>query len=627
MNPTTSRSRWFLCRAARPAITSLAFGALVVATASCSVDLLPEKPVVGNTCQASSDCGTNGVCTNGACYSRTGTIDEVLLEIVPEASSPLAGISLLSMQRELSRGAPSRDITLSGPVTFPVQVQVNGEDLPNDCPYLKIGTQTVAARVQFVRIGAVGGVSVSGLSNGSSLTVTTEPNATSTSGFSKSVALVPGYYDIYAQPVASNNCQIPSKIWRGVEVARDGQLLWAPPATLELPTPLKLNGRVQRSGETLANWQVEVIDPQDGKVISTSARLGATTNASPFTNFEVMYQPLEYVPPQSAGPASLRGPMGLLIRLKPPKDAESTAPTVYYDLAGAVTGQININVSSLPTLDQLVTVSGQVRGANDGVKATVKFFSSFQLQGLPTAYGPAVTTDASGRYTARLFPGKYRVVIVPEGATDDGSAVPGASPSRPWALTEEVQTIGLDMTQTLDLMVDPIRSLTGVATAGVGGVPAQGATFEASPLIAGSSDVLRTVITPPISPARASVPINDDGTFTLALDPGFYDFALKPASASNFAWWILPSVEVLTAARAGGPTRRIDPKLFYPVPLGGVITVTLQDKTTQPLRNATVRAYARPPNGESVTQVGTARTDDMGRYQLALPPNFGSIDP
>jgi hypothetical protein len=381
-------------------------------------------------------------------------------------------------------------------------------------------------------------------------------------------------------------------------------------------------------GGTLADWQVDIIDPQEEKVISTSARLGATTNASPVTNFEVSFQPLELVTNrQSAVPGLRGGPEQPLIRLRPPKDLETAAPTVYFDLGGALnsSGQANLDVSGLPDSGKLVTVAGQVRGGanNEGVKAIVKFFNlTFQVLGLPAAYGPAVTTDASGRYSTRLFPGTYRIVIVPEGATDDGTVVPSANTPRPLALTERQHKIESD-TMHLDMVVAKTRQIGGVATAGPDGVPAQGATFEASPLRDSGLGVLRGVLAPPTTPARASVPVDDTtGKFTLVLDPGDYDFALKPAAASNFAWWILPAIHVLTSEMPGH-VDAIYPQLFYPVPLGGTITVTMQDKTSQPLRNAIVQAYALTDG--NVTQVGTARTDDMGRYRLALPPAFGSL--
>jgi hypothetical protein len=586
---------------------------------------------VANSCKENSDCGANGVCTEGACYSKSGKIDEVLLEIVPEASSPLGGMSLLSMQWDLRRGALSRAITLAGPISFQVQVFVNGEDLPQDCPYLKVGKQTVAARVQFTRVGSVGGVSVAGIASTAALTVNTEKDPMG-GAYTKAVSLVPGYYDVYAQPAASTNCQIPSKMWRGVEFARDGIVVGsAPPVTLELPRPRVLNGTVTRGTATLANWQVDLVDPRDEKVISTSARLGATSETSPSTNFQIAYQPLDYVVTPAAK-AILPGTDGPLIRLKPPKDAESSAPTLYFDLVRTDlnnTGVVDLNLAKVPTSTQLVTVVGQVRGnLNEGVKSTVKFLNSTMQQGpsatfpgLLAAYGPSVMTDGAGRYSINVFPGTYSIVVVPEGATDDGSIAPGANTARSWALTETRQTIGTDAQQTLDLSASQTRILEGVATAGTIHAPAQGATIEATPLASADADVVGTLLNPPVSPARAATPVDDNGKYRLVLDPGYYTFVLKPAQTSNFAWWILPSLHMLTWDDAMGQVGRIDPELLYPVPLGGTISVTMQDKGPQVLRNATVRAYAS--SGDNVTLVGTARTDDMGRYQLALPPDWG----
>jgi hypothetical protein len=273
----------------------------------------------------------------------------------------------------------------------------------------------------------------------------------------------------------------------------------------------------------------------------------------------------------------------------------------------------------------MVTVSGQVRGLNgDGVRATVRFFNaSFQKLGLFASFGPATTTDESGHYSTRLFSGSYRVFIVPEGAADNGMTVSGANSSRESAITELTLNVGSESMQTVDLTAAPIRIIEGFATAGISGGAAQGANLEASPLLVTSSNVLDGVLSPGATPAPASIAVDDTtGHFRLVLDPGFYDFALKPAASSNFAWWIHPNVHVLTEPPSqAGP---FEPQLPYPVPLGGTITVAMQDRTSQPLRNATVKAYARVPldGGGGVIQVATARTDDMGRYYLALPPGF-----
>jgi hypothetical protein len=242
------------------------------------------------------------------------------------------------------------------------------------------------------------------------------------------------------------------------------------------------------------------------------------------------------------------------------------------------------------------------------------------MQGLLASFGPAAATDGSGRYSVMLFPGKYRIVIVPEGATDNASAMPGAPPNRLSAITELTQqNIGTEPTQALDLTAAPTRIIEGVATAGISGGAAQGANLEAYPVLGTSSGVLNGVLSASTTPPAASIAVDDsNGHFRLVLDPGLYDFALKPAAKSNFAWWLYPNVRVVPVPMHAGT---LDPQLAFPVPLGGTITITMPDRTSQPLRNATLKAYARTPY-DGVTQVGTARTDDMGRYDLPLPPGF-----
>ena len=622
MSKAPHQSR-FGCMAASTWLASL--GITTASLSGCSIDTLQSesRPAVANSCKSNDECGANGICTEGACYSRSGAIDEVLLEIIPEANSPLGRVSFLSMQNGLERGSRNRAIALSGPITIPVQVLVNAESLKADCPYQRTGKPSVAARIEFVRTGSVSGVSVAGLSKRFSTTIDTEANAMS--GYGKDVALVPGFYDIYAQPVSYPNCQIPPKLWRGVEVDRDGIVAWAPPATLELPVPITLNGRVERSTASLEDWQVDIIDPQEEKVISTSAKLGVTTQASPFTNFEITLQLPEHVTHAALGSSPDKpGAAEPLIRLRPPKGAEGTAPTVYFELgAAAATGAANLVVSKLPAPWQLVDVSGQVRGVNsgEGVRSTVKFFNSNFLKelGLPAAYGRAVPTDPGGGYATKLFPGTYRVVVIPEGATAD---------AKKWALTEQqVEVIGSGPTQTVDVTVAQARVLEGMASAGRDNVPAQGATLEAAPRLESSPGVWSGLTSPPTPPAQASVPVDDtNGKFKLFLDPGNYDFSLKPASASNFAWWIWPDVTVLPVPPSDA--RPLEPQLLYPVPLAGTITVAQQNTPTQPLRNATVQAYARVSiHSSAVVQVGTARTDDTGHYYLALPPRFGTSTP
>ena len=98
----------FGCLAATTWLASL--GIATACLGGCSIDTLQteSRPAVANSCKSNDECGTNGVCIEGACYSRSGAIDEVLLEIIPEANSPLGGVSFLSMQNGLERGSSNR---------------------------------------------------------------------------------------------------------------------------------------------------------------------------------------------------------------------------------------------------------------------------------------------------------------------------------------------------------------------------------------------------------------------------------------------------------------------------------------------------------------------------------------
>jgi len=270
----------------------------------------------------------------------------------------------------------------------------------------------------------------------------------------------------------------------------------------------------------------------------------------------------------------------------------------------------------------MVQVSGQVRSQADdpnGVHTTLQFFSS-SLQGtkgLTTSFSPLVTTDGAGRYTTRLFPGLYRVVATPQGANSGLSPSSGARPLRQWAITERLQTITQDSTQ-VDVVLDPTRIVDGIAVASSGNrtTPALGATLEATPATSRTGlDILRLILEPQASLPSTSVPVNDtDGSFALSLDPGDFDLLLRPAQASNFAWWVWPAARIGTIDFVDQKTT-ISPRLAYPVPLEGLISVT-RNGASEPLRNATVRAYANTPIGAGVAQVGEARTDDNGRYSL-----------
>jgi hypothetical protein len=630
-------------RRPRSALVALA---LACGAPACSVEFrnasAPET--VSNSCSVDADCGTNATCTGGLCFSKSGVIDEVLLEVVPDANSSAGGLSFLSMQTGVMQGDRARTVALPGQTTFITQVLANGTDLQAaGCKdFVATGAQTIQARIEFSRVGAIGGVPILGL-NSVPVTIDTTMNA---GGWNAMASLLPGTYDIYIQPlVADPNCEIAPRILRGVDIPQVDPSV--PPATLALPTPATLYGKVQRTskpGDTtsLEGWTVDVIEPQEGRVISTVAKLGSTLS-SMMTNFVVRYERLA-TPPTSTSTQGSTPAAGPLIRISPPSGMTDSAPVVYWDLAAADLagdGHCSLDMSGVPSSSTLVDVSGQILGNGDAVQgkpvpANLQFYSVSLdgADGLTAAFNRLVATDETGHYATQLFPGQYRVVVIPAASPGanivappsmvQGSPQPMGAAALPWAIQEEQWTITAGAL-TLDATLRQKRTVAGSVFAGASTEPdAPGAAINAIPTILPSQvGALKGALAQvPILPQNASISVGPDSTFSLPLDPGDFDISVRTPDSSNFAWWVWPSAHI-ALPDANDSTTTIEPHIPFPVPLEGVITVPDATGAAMPLRSAAVRAYAKVPSGTGVTKVGDTRTDDMGRYRLRLPPSFG----
>jgi hypothetical protein len=632
--------------------TAILATGLLAAAPGCSLQFLPmaggasDTPV--NSCKLDVDCGSNATCYQGSCFAKSGVIDEVLLEVVPDANSLAGGLSYLQMQSGLASGVRDRVVSLPARTEFVTQVLANPE-MTTTCNDVSPGKHSIPARIEFVRTGAIGGVQILSLTT-TPLTIET---TLSSGAWNAKASLVPGTYDIYVTPIADTTCARAPRILRGIVV---GDVLdpAVAPATIDLPTPSKLGCQVWReppSSGSLEGWTVDIIEPQDGRVISTTSNPLGQTNVYPYwTNFEITYQKL--TPPQTPTSKSATVPAsGPIVRISPPAAMTGQAPIVYWDLSAVDLtgdGSCSLDMRGLPILpDQLVDVSGQVRGKDPrapdqaliGVRATLQFASQ-RLDGaeaLTAVFQKSITTDDNGNYTTRLFPGQYRVAVIPSTSTQNGVTPPltlegtqaTGGATRPWAFAEEQWTIPPSTipptTITLDEVLPSKRSVTGQAHAGLD--PASGATLQASPVLAASdigplNGALGKV---PVLPQNAGVSLSTDGRFRLPLDPGAFDLTISAPHTSNFAWWVKPGA-LVTLPDATSDTTPIDnPDLSFPVPFEGTLTApdaTGQLSTVAPLRSAAVRAYAKVPTGSGVTKVGEARTDDAGRFRLRLPPNF-----
>jgi hypothetical protein len=620
---------------------------LALGPSACSVKLLAETndTSVANTCHASSDCGSGASCQNGVCVASTGTIDEVLVEVIPDSQSDFGGLSFVSTLDGITQGAHDRNIDVAPVQGFVPQVRADLSDYPN-CP-TDGGKQQLAARVVYTRVSSVGGVPILGLPE-VSVTVDLQPSGPThvlvDSQPATNVSLLPGTYDIYVTPVVDASilatyagCEVAPFVMRNISVAPDSPPS-SPPATIDLPPPVVLDGTVLRKGGTLVGWTLDVVEPQDGLVISTLGPLGATS-----MNFLTNFNTVTYQPPvvaktadaPSAGSPTSGSP---LIRLTPPPEMLTSAPTVYWDLSAVdINGvasnnheKVSLEMTGVPIPDQLVDVGGQALGDKVGTRTNLHFFS-VSLEGalgITAVFNPSIMTDDQGRYTIKLFPGQYRVVATPDVTVVDVATPTKDSPAAtsPWAITEKTP-VAIAKTDNAPLTIDLAHKivLQGTALADPSGAPATGSTFEVVPSILVSKvGVLRSALAQtPALPASASVPIADDkkGAFSLSVDPGDFDLSLRPADTSNFAWWVAAAKHIDTTTA----TAPLAARLPLPVLVDGTITIETTTATAMskvPLGNATVHAFAKAPNGAGVTKVGETRTDDAGHYILGLPASF-----
>jgi hypothetical protein len=599
-----------------------------VIASGCSLGAFEDAPTdrVANHCGADTDCNSGEHCARGACYSDNGKIDDALFEIVPDAASSLGGLSFLSPQSSLRRGDGARNFTLSPPVLFTGQVRVLLSDLglpdpSSACTYVaSSGMASVHARVDFFRTNRLSGTPVPSIAPASASHETQPSGNTGAGGWNFRASLVSGSYDIYVQPVDVPGCpSVAPYLLRNIEVGAKIDAS-APPATLDIPAPIALKGTVTRPNGSLVGWSVELVEPIEGRVISTSKTLGETAPDNNQTNFDLTYHPVaatgaSVTAATTLGTTTATSP---LIRITPPKGVPG--PTVYWSLAAADlngVGQVRLDMSGVPTPSAARRVGGRVQGSRPGpvagVPATVVIFSS-ELDGtsaLTASWGTSRHTDGDGYFFVEMFGGEFRVIAIPD---------PSLDPSDSWAITEAHWSLHFDATmaapppQTIELLER--NAVTGHATAGRAGDAAIGATLEAVPsILTSSAGVLRGALGQiPVSAQSRIVSIDNTGAFAMSLDPGDFDFSLQPPEGSGFAWWVKPAVHI----DASTPTE-ISPRLASPVAIEG----TIRDAAGSALANAVVRAYARTPSGIDAAKVGSARTDGSGSYQLLLPQDFG----
>lgn len=590
---------------------SALFAALALACGATDREVDSASPRA-NHCATDDDCGSGGLCYASACYARRGEAYPIVLEIVPDPSSgPSGGASfLLPPLPGLEENQPEL------PIALPSLVEVSGlldfrADPSSLCPAPGSGEPT-AAHLSLSRSEALPGLPKAKYG------VFAEVDQAAGPGVFRfgPEALPDGSYDLYFEAMG---CEAAPLLATSVKLSGSplSLALSPPPSSL-------LRGTIKPPAEApLEGWEVDLVDPFRGRVISTTVTVATGAEGA---GFELAYRPVQQIARDSSdagAPLVLQGPASTtsspLLRIRPPKDL--VAPTLLWDLAAADlsdSGHVRLDMSSLSFSKVLVT--GHLEGAtHDHPLVTGAIvFSSLSLSGgepgVTASYTVAVPTDERGAYSVSLLPGQYRVVALPD-------------PALPFAITEAKWQVAdaKEHQAGRTLLVDAKPSLSARARIGAFDRPLPGATISASASApVHPNAVLDAALGKMPALPRASSSVTDaEGRATLDLDPGLYDLWVRPPEGSWLPWLVQPRTLMPKASPSSRPVS-LDLRVPLPILLGG----RAYDAEGAPLRNALIRVYAKIGVSETsgpgssppgVVQIGEAHTAPDGRYKLLLP--------
>ena len=343
--------------------------------------------------------------------------------------------------------------------------------------------------------------------------------------------------------------------------------------------------------------QVQAVDPSSGAIVSSS------TTTDPATGeFTIYLDPLA---------------TDWVFRISGGADRPEY-PTLLADPAYFFpddTGYVRILVPTLTPVYYTGWVYPKDASSGDGIpNATLTFRSTDvfdETTGVTGSFRATAASDSDGRYGVRLVPGTYDVIVTPpdEVPTADGD---GTMPSPYGVVVEQGIEIRLPamggelVGQTFEV---PARASVGGQVLTSTGEQVTGATVQAIALG-------RPGATAAAQYNRSGDATTDaTGQFTMRLDFGTYDIAIKPAPESGFSWLVRPG-------QSFASTEPITPpyELAAPVPVSGA--VVRADSTAPTVAGAEVRAWALIEEEDGTTravQIGRTMTREDGTYTLLLP--------
>lgn len=640
---------------------------------SCSVqeEATSLERDVPFACARDQDCPA-GSCLSqfGICTRQSGRLENLLFEVTPQPSDPVYGGARFLTRLDVSQDRDAGErITLNVRPRVPVTGQVVAAPEQQAC--LSPGQSTLPVALTFTPRETLLGLSLPSYEF--------ETPSDNVREYVFRGSLPPGSYDVYMRPLTASlgaDCRAIPQLFQdrsvGMQAAGDRlELLQPTPSTLRLKTAWK---------DDLEGWQLDIVDPVGGEVLSTQAVLHAS-DVDPDTG--IVEVTLNYSRPDTTSMTQT----GELVRLRPPEGV--TAGTVLL-----VRSAIDIftpgegTIGNIPTFGEPTRFQAWVwkRDGDDTPVPGSVSFAALELDavenGVFASFEAQANVDATGQVNAALLPGRYRVRVTP----------PAIEVANLGLMTgyEKIVTVwpdtGPDEQGGHVIDVPPAEELKGRVVADANDIPLRRVDIRATathpdrnlchPEAADASaptcepprpPVLRRALAEdPFIPRARNAVSDSDGRFVIdGLDcgrcdreaPTYFDLTVRPAASTGLPWVVRLSVDPArdAAALAANPLR-------IPMPVAVPMQVTYGDPPSEPggegaqpaeeatntgrMSGALVRVFAfldnqghlvTHPEGlsecwsasaydgsrclQSLIQVAEARTGSDGEFLLLLPPD------
>ncbi len=596
----------------------LVAGGLLGTSLACSVEFLPEvnRSATENICDGSSDC-SGGTCRSGFCQTNSTKLPVVLLEVIPpggaetqEGAPSIAGVPFLSVEEEFALG-PSGYELLLGHVGV-VRGTVSGEELSSESCLTVSEGQSEPAGLDGsfpVRLTFTPRARLLGLPN-PSYTVQGEsaPGAVlPKEKHSFAIAIPPGSYDIYGEPLSGvDGCVRPPFLVLNQEIAAADVNL-----TLKVPPPelFTITVRYPIGAGDLSGFSVDLVERHTGRLLSNSAVLGEGVTRGDNLEYTVDLAFSAVVGDAAAASASE------LVRLSPPSDV--VAATLYVERS-----VVDLFQDGEGLIDQLKSLPTPVKfgapvtrlGTTTGVQASVSLVATKldgSSPGTVAAFSRRVNTDENGFFHVDLLPGTYRLVAEPL----DMSL---ARKEIEFAVSAGAES---QVGQTVEIF--PRRVISGTAQSFAGK-----AVYGAPVWVSAAPESFRNVLEmaqgkEAVQPGAEGSATELNGRFRALVDDGIFHLAVRPETSTNFPWRVFLGVQV-----DGGDVNLGRVVVPLPVVVRGEVK---SSDTGDFVRDALIRSYAFLKGGalaqnkdeaDAVIQVGQARSDSEGRFELILPSSL-----